>query len=443
MFSHHISTHKFVFDKHMSAVGLEELVTNIKILKNLQKMLISILECEESQISCEMEKLRRFMKECSITNNFSLYEGFLRIFVHVSIYFFTSKNDSRYHRFYIILDELLSNFSLRNVFNRSTLFFIFKKNKHFILFLYDKGIIDLSMIKAEISSFFRSRHVSHFFPFFIPEIREEYPEFFEKYVYTRHISQKEIDLHYISSGDIENNLETNVFPNSQKIEKKLRRKTDIRNEIHSNEEITQIIREDNLDKFINLVSCQENFDINMNIKNSFLENNDDIWGDNIPCHIDRVNLLDYTLAFGSINIFRYLWLNKANYLQNSLDYAIIGGNFEIIHILEEESHFQFSIDNYIKSLQYHRSEISKYFETVLDIQLIFPQIWSMFLKVSNFNIFHKCFINNETNLAQILTEHMFKKNHVNFYIFHHFICQQPSFDINSNTNVFLYKSLLS
>ena len=52
-----------------------------------------------------------------------------------------------------------------------------------------------------------------------------------------------------------------------------------------------------------------------------------------------VNLIEYASFFGSIQIFKYLYLNgcKSNISQNSsiMVYAIHGCNEEIIHILEK------------------------------------------------------------------------------------------------------------
>ena len=48
-----------------------------------------------------------------------------------------------------------------------------------------------------------------------------------------------------------------------------------------------------------------------------------------------LTLLDFCCFFGSLNCFKYLLLNKSIITKKSLNYAIAGGNLEIINILKE------------------------------------------------------------------------------------------------------------
>ncbi|OHT17250.1 hypothetical protein TRFO_12601 [Tritrichomonas foetus] len=49
--------------------------------------MISILSCDEASTTKHINELFHFFEKISISHHFSLYEGFLRIFVHLSIYF--------------------------------------------------------------------------------------------------------------------------------------------------------------------------------------------------------------------------------------------------------------------------------------------------------------------------------------------------------------------
>ena len=95
--------------------------------------------------------------------------------------------------------------------------------------------------------------------------------------------------------------------------------------------------------------------------------------------LQNVYLMDFAAYFGSVSIFKYLYLNeKASHSSNIISFAIASGNFEIIHICETIS------DNYsgalIASIQYHRYQL---FDWILNNELdcisfeaLLVSIWS-------------------------------------------------------------------
>ncbi|OHT08164.1 hypothetical protein TRFO_23451 [Tritrichomonas foetus] len=487
----------------MKIIGLDEFKKDIGILRYLQRKVISILSSEDDIISGKVDKLFGFLKSISISHNFGLYEGFLRILTHISIYFGVSQKAERKKRnqtiFFNILNELISQHSLKNAFHQTTLAFIFRKNKHFLLFLVQNGILDISFIIKEIAS------DKNFFLFFIPEIVEHSPQLFLKKMKDFKLTKDEIvkiydKLNISIQDDLENEKlgedeKETMNKNNSSQENNHVNQNEIRKEIHSQEEIAQIIRDDNLDLFIENISSNVDFDINSKILPSFLENNPDInHGQN------GITVLEYSMAFGSMNIFRYLWVNKAEYSKQSLNYSIIGGNSEIIHTLEEKlnpdqdeqfysslfgtpnkSKFQFDEENYYKSIEYYQNEISEYFRNTIKMEpleilnrLSFPEHIrqhkyakflfngnqpeiieniSIFAQTSNFELFSeildtespfKKFLNTKIfsllipYIYEIITMYNMNNSSVTFYLLYQFICQQPGFDVNSKRHHILF-----
>ncbi|OHS92885.1 hypothetical protein TRFO_12270 [Tritrichomonas foetus] len=377
----------------MEVILESEFRNNIEILRYIQMKMISILTCEEMILGTKIKQFFSFFKEKSLSKDFSLYEGFLRIFVHLSIYFNFNEREEKIPKrqgiFFTILKELIEKFSLKESFHPSTLFFIFKANKHLTLFLLEEKIIDISFIEVEISC----NKIRDIFLFFLPEIKKANPT-----LYSRQMKRFNLKEDFINSLYFQSNYEGNQNSNCFEPKYANRSVFNIRERIHSQEKIAQLIRSDNINDFIEHISKMDGFDLNSTIEPSFLENNSDI---NNPKN-KRINLLEYSMAFGSINIFRYLWMNKVEYSKESLNYSIIGGNFEIIHILEEESKFIFDEECYNKSWKYFRLEINEYLSSLLGIpQPTFPDVLSTFHCTTNIELIFDFFVKNHSSINNL------------------------------------------
>ena len=93
------------------------------------------------------------------------------------------------------------------------------------------------------------------------------------------------------------------------------------------DEITKLIRHDNVDGFQNIVSNGS-----FNIEKA-----------SIPYNIyeefdlkTQLSYLNYAAAYGSIKIFKYLLLNHCKVDSSTFEYAIYGGNIEIIKIVDQK-----------------------------------------------------------------------------------------------------------
>ena len=129
----------------------------------------------------------------------------------------------------------------------------------------------------------------------------------------------------------------NIFPFYLIVEIEKEQSEDfyVKRKIGENDEIIcQIIRNDSLDEFIDYIS-KNDIQLDSIIQPSIFETNNFLLKNNY------VSLIEYAAFFGSKNIFQYLIkFNNVSSLETSIwNYAIHGGNAEIIHYLEE-NHIQ-------------------------------------------------------------------------------------------------------
>ncbi|OHT07568.1 cortactin-binding protein [Tritrichomonas foetus] len=117
--------------------------------------------------------------------------------------------------------------------------------------------------------------------------------------------------------------------------------------------VATIIQEDNLDEFQNLLD------------NNKIKINDKINSSIYDCIFTfeiRHSLIEYAARTGSVNIFKYLWLQnnlKLDYMLGS--YATMGGNSEIIHIIHEENPSFIDESSIITAIEFHRNSVFEYF----------------------------------------------------------------------------------
>ncbi|OHT14569.1 hypothetical protein TRFO_14965 [Tritrichomonas foetus] len=445
----------------MELFGISEFRNDLKILQNLQRKMIFILSCIKSEYSTSsyIKDLFQYFEEISISQHFTLYEAFLRIFVHLSIYFnhpetkdeeiFAKRQDI----FFIILRELILKHSLKKSINQLTLFIIFKQNQHLLFFLYEEGIFNISFLITKISFLNKNllilfhSEIKKFNPILYERLKEQFI-LKKKFLYPKDQLQEAYSIIEDEKGNI----------------------TEILKQIHSQNQIAKIIRKDDVNCFIDFISHNDNFDLNSRIMPSFYENNPDITNKSFG-----ISLLEYSMAFGSINIFRYLWLNKVEYSEISLLYSIIGNNYEIIHLVEEEleviekeiveeieeksEKVYFNI-NYLKSIEYYHPEFIEYFfdpnNSTKIYNLPLSSIIKIFDKTTNIEILCEIFLNGKISQLSRSEEHRYLSslnNHVStfniqnlqlssFYFICYFLFQQPNIDINSKNHILIFQFMI-
>lgn len=110
---------------------------------------------------------------------------------------------------------------------------------------------------------------------------------------------------------------------------------------YSTDKLATIIRNDDIDSFLKIVSeSGGQFNIDQKIKSTKFERTSILSHD--------PSLIQYAAFFNSLKIFKYLYLNKADIETNNygmyslLHFAICGGSIEIVHILEQNDFELFS-----------------------------------------------------------------------------------------------------
>ena len=123
-----------------------------------------------------------------------------------------------------------------------------------------------------------------------------------------------------------------------------------RNKNYHPSKLHKSIREDDIETFQELLS-QNNYTVNHKIEHSYYERTS-------TC--DRnVSLIQIAAVYGSIKVFKFLWMQNDIILDDNLQfYTYSGRNFEIIHICEEKCPFLNAIDFAINT---HQNELVDYF----------------------------------------------------------------------------------
>ena len=211
-----------------------------------------------------------------------------------------------------IKDEIHQHLTNQEIFK------IFNKNKRILLFLVEQKILDPNSIKFDVK--------------IDPEKKVDlllymYPEF-------KKLSKNKSIYKAVKKFD------SQYFQEKRKI--------------GENEQyICQLIRDDMIDEFISHVN-QNEIDLSMTIGPSIFETNSFL-----ICK--TVSLIEYSAFFGSIQIFKYLYLNGVSFESSLWIFAIHGQCHEIIHILEDNKIEPESIKLcFSESLKCHHNEIANY-----------------------------------------------------------------------------------
>lgn len=218
--------------------------------------------------------------------------------------------------------------------------------------LLESNAIDFSTIYSY------DRSESTFF-FFAPEFEKFYPDYF---------CEHEIEFKNV-------NLSTHLK---------------LRSEGMNESELAIIIRNDDIDSFQSYVS-KLNFNLNGNIPKSKYE---------ISFYLkSSTSLIEYAAFYGSLKIFKFLWMNNVHISDQLREFAVSGGNYEIVHILERKQ-VNFDEDCLNKAIQYHHNEIARYINETFDVHFTFDTFRECIMSY-NIEMFIEIFntIENDVNTA--------------------------------------------
>lgn len=163
----------------------------------------------------------------------------------------------------------------------------------------------------------------------------------------------------------------------------------------------EIIASDNIEEFKKLV-IDPNFDKNKTIGCNLYNKVSD----------KSMSLIQYAANRGSLNIFKYLYINDAD-LSDIMSYAISGGNIEIIQILELDG-IKANVSHILGAVLYHRKEIFDWLfeqfaeeitEDYYDLLIYsnFAHAIERFCTLSNPNIdFHLTYLSHTNGFTELL-----------------------------------------
>ncbi|OHT05710.1 hypothetical protein TRFO_05866 [Tritrichomonas foetus] len=389
----------------------DEFVESIKLLGKLEKKLVDYIDCDDFHEISFFQKFDATFNKMNIKENYDLYEVFIRLLCRISLSRPSLKTSHK--KIVHVISTLISDYEMLEVFHVAEIFNTFKNNRSILLHLFKQNIITARMLCQEVYN----THNTYFFLFFYPEIQHVDPKLFTKM--TKKFNNVALTIKkYDDSLDL-------FF-----------KKRDVG---HSEDEVAEIIRNDDIDQFTNLLE-RSLVGINSKIFPSIFESNSDI----NSYFNGGASLLEYSMIFGSINIFKYLLLHQAVFNQKSYRYAIIGGSNEIIHILEDDNRFKFDKECLIKSIGCHYFDITYYLKSSLSLSLSKDEEFINDIESLNFYQFSE-FIKTSDELVKIVD--LFPDSFVNYLIyitelfFLKFLLRQDHMDINTNIIYFIYLQL--
>ncbi|OHT08526.1 hypothetical protein TRFO_22957 [Tritrichomonas foetus] len=151
-------------------------------------------------------------------------------------------------------------------------------------------------------------------------------------------------------------------------------------------EIAKIIRDDDILSFQAIIS-QTNLPLNSEIPFSIYESND-----LIKRKANNTQLIEYSAFYGSIHIFKFLIMQMEKLPDNISIFAVAGGCYEIIHILEAHK-LLFDEKCVATAVEFHHNDIYDYLLTKYDITKIVSN--SFFPSILRYNI--DIFLNSINN----------------------------------------------
>ena len=292
---------------------------------------------------------------------------------------------------------------LLNVFSKLELFHIFSNNKHIISRFYNTNFISPDDLLNFLFHFNDNSIINRDFVQFILEHHSESLKAHNPVVFN-HIIKKLDPLRFL-------NHSFSLAPRNKKNNKNI---------------ALDIILEDDIDNFINFTS-QTNF----GYKNS------SPFSSNIFCDI---TIFESVMLFGAINIFKYI-ISQRDLLKqmklSSLKYAIMGGNLDIIHIIENSTEHKFDKECYMSSITFHHEDIQTYIADNYENDIPEEEELTQTLKSYNFVHFASFLSNKKSFFDRICQNGTIFDSIMDLgcILLFKYLLDKPDFDINKKDRV--------
>lgn len=393
-----------IFKIYFSKMSIKDYIEQMKSIQNKTLLFIDSEESIEEHYS----NLVKILDDVKIKENKISLKQFLSFIIQIS------NNHHRKQNFFNKIEQILTIFndSIKELFEKSEIFDLFKENKRILLFMIQNKTINVD--KQFANKIQESKNNE-----------KDYPEYFHKEINPFIYSQIHID-----SSNFEENRKLGENEN----------------------EICKLIRNDSIGEFITYVN-KNDLPLNSKIKSSIYETN------SLLLKNQNVSLIQYSAFFGSIQIFKYLYLNGVELTTTLWKYAIHGDNEEIFHILEEKNIFpnykesekclKESIKSYQKDVEnYISSNICK--DITVDLSFIlqnynFDNIISDDINGQSFKTIFQC---EYIDLAKFILESYNVdvnekfSNQVLYQLFYSGIVKEYFNDISKHLLIFQYEVLM-
>ena len=297
-------------------MNIQEYIEKKKVI---QSLLLNYIENDNKEET--FQNLIKSIEDQKILNNHHEFKLLLCLILKVA------NNHYRTSDFFFKIEKIFNVFKkdIKKNFSNSEIFNLFKNNKRILLILIKEEIITIDKTISSVMTEYKYEEMKY--PkYFFPEIKN-----------------------FINESLIESN---NKETNDQFEEKRKNGEND--------NYICQLIRNDMIDEFITYVN-QTNLPLSSKIKPSIFETNSFLIK-------KRPSLIEYSAFFGSIQIFRYLYLNKIQLTPSLWIYAIHSQNPELIHLLEENDVQPDDISYekcFQESIKCHHIELTNYIQNNL------------------------------------------------------------------------------
>ncbi|KAK8845767.1 hypothetical protein M9Y10_020685 [Tritrichomonas musculus] len=284
----------------------------IEKMKRIQDKILTFIESKENS-ETNFDNLKKVLIDQKTRENLHDLKSFLHLLIKIT------NNHRHAPNFFSKIEQIIQLFKddIKKTFSNSEIFNIFKSNKRILLFLIEEKVMD-------IDDHIATTIINDKFT------RPKYSDYF--------------------SPELKSRLSSESLPSEEHDNFEEKRK------IGENDScICELIREDSIDEFTSHVE-KTNLKISSNIEKSIFETNSFL-------NKNHPTLIEYAAFCGSINIFKYLFTNKAEVNHSIWIYAIHGQNLDLIHFLEE-NHLEPEDKTYekcfIESIRCHHNEIANY-----------------------------------------------------------------------------------
>ena len=329
-----------------------EIIQYFERKKEFYDIIYSFFNEDNEKSDSEYQNIITFLNTQQIDQDVIEMKAFLQFISKIS------KNHHATSLFFSKIEHILLHYkeSIKQTFSNEEIFDIFKNSRRILRFIFKNGIIVVDdfiltlLLEKSRGDFQKAREI-----FLLESDLDDTKSIKFYYYYYFYQEMKSLfddeDIKTVKSQLIE----IDQFFDDQLFERKCE-------EGENDSEICYLIRNDSIEDFVSLMN-RTNISPSRSIKPSIFETNSFLIKNN-----ERTSLIEYAAFFGSIQIFNYLRMSKAELRPALWLYSIHSNNAEMIHLLEE-NHVKPPNDSFLtcleEAIKCHHNEIARYIQNSL------------------------------------------------------------------------------